>query len=621
MKSIQRLRFLLRPFFPQIGLALLFLIGLTAIDMVFPEIIRAIIDTGITGGQRGFIAMAAGILVGLSALRALIGFGNRYCAEWLAHHIAYDLRNQLYDHIQRLPFSFHDHSQSGQLISRCIEDVRSLQNFTGGGMLELTRVMILMIGIITILFLTQPLLAVISLLPLVPLTLITTNFGKRVGRMFLDVDNALGELSARLQENVTGVQVVRAFAREKYEMGRFEAANKVLYKNQVQVVAEMARVMPTSNLLVGLSTLLILWFGGNMVIHGQLTIGELVAFNSYVLLLSGPAQQISWLVNSAGETSAGLQRTFEVLDMPPQIRSRPNAPVLPILQGRVCFENVSFRYQGENIHALHDIDLEAQPNQIIALIGPTGSGKTSLINLIPRFYDVTKGRVLVDGQDVREVELKSLRNQIGIVLQTSLLFSATIRENIAYGLPEATEEQVIAAAKAAQAHDFILEMSEGYDTRVGERGVTLSGGQRQRMAIARAILMNPRILILDDSTSSVDSQTEHLIQEALAALMQGRTTFVIAQRLSTIRRADVILVMEKGRIVQRGNHTDLLSQPGLYRQIYDLQLRDQEQFQEEMKQIQADHHRDTAEQAGVSAKQAGVSAKQTGGAKTGAKRP
>jgi ABC-type multidrug transport system fused ATPase/permease subunit len=587
MKSIRRLRILLRPFLPQILLAGLFLFLLTAIDMVFPELIRAVIDIGFTGKDSRFFLLAAGILAGLSLLRAGVGFGNRYSSEWLAHNIAYDLRNRLYDHIQRLSFSFHDHSQSGQLISRCIEDVRSLQNFTGSGMIELTRVILLMVGIIIILVITQPLLAVIALLPMIPLTLMTTNFGKRVGKMFLEVDNALGELSARLQENVTGVQVVRAFAREKYEIGRFEAANKELYKNQVRVVQEMARVMPTSNLLIGLSTLLILWFGGNMVLQGKLTIGELVAFNSYVLLLSGPAQQISWLVNSAGETSAGLQRTFEVLDMRPEIRSRPDAIVLPALRGEVSFENVSFRYQGEKAPALHEINLDVRPNQIIALIGLTGSGKTSLINLIPRFYDVTKGRVLIDGRDVREVNLKSLRDQIGIVLQTSLLFSATIRENIAYGRPDATLEQVIAAAKAAQAHDFILEMSEGYETHVGERGITLSGGQRQRVAIARALLMDPRILIMDDSTSSVDTQTEHLIQEALTRLMQGRTTFVIAQRLSTIRQADLILVMDRGRIVQRGVHADLLAQEGLYREIYDLQLRDQERFQSEMDQLRA----------------------------------
>lgn len=553
--------------------------------MVFPEIIRQVVDIGLIERQTQFMLVAAGIILGLGLLKAGIGFGNRYTTEWLAHHIAYDLRNRLYDHIQRLSFSYHDHTQSGQLISRCIEDVRSLQNFTGSGIIELTRVIILIIGIIIILFATNPLLAVISILPMIPLTLMTTRFGKRVGKMFLDVDNALGELSARLQENVTGVQVVRAFTREKFEIQQFEISNKELYKRQIRVTKEMARVMPTSTLLVGLSTLLILWFGGNMVLNDTLTLGELVAFNSYLLMLSGPAQQLSWLVNSAGETSAGLQRTFEVLDMLPEIRSRPDALALSPLKGEVTFENVSFRYQGEKAHALHDINLAVQPNQVVALIGPTGSGKTSITNLIPRFYDVTKGQLLIDGNDVRNLDLKTLRNQIGIVLQTSLLFSSTIRENIAYGRPDATFEEIVAAAKAAQAHDFIMDMTDGYSTRVGERGTTLSGGQRQRVAIARAILMNPRILILDDSTSSVDSQTEHLIQEALERLMEGRTTFVIAQRLSTVRRADQIIVLDKGVVVQQGTHAELVEKEGLYRQIYDLQLRDQEQSSNFVNQI------------------------------------
>ncbi len=582
MKSIKRIRVLLRPYYLQIGLSIVFLMSLTAIDMIFPEIIRQVVDVGLGAKQSGFMLMAAGVLLGLGLLKAVIGFGNRYTAEWLAHKIAYDLRNRLYDHIQHLSFSYHDHTQSGQLISRCIEDVRSLQNFTGSGIIELTRVLVLILGISIILFATHPLLAVVSLLPMIPLSIITTRFGKRVGKMFMDADNALGELSARLQENVTGVQVVRAFTREKYEIERFDSTNRVLYKHQVRIVQEMARVMPTSTLLVGFSTLLILWFGGNMVLKGTLTLGELVAFNSYLLLLSGPVQQLSWLINAAGETSAGLQRTFEVLEMPSEIRSRPDAVHLPAIRGELRFEDVSFRYQGERAQALHDIKLEVKPNQVVALIGPTGSGKTSVINLIPRFYDVTKGRILIDGHDVRSLDLKTLRSQIGIVLQTSLLFSATIRENIAYGRPEATLEEIIAAAKAAQAHDFILEMTDGYNTRVGERGITLSGGQRQRIAIARALLMNPRILILDDSTSSVDSQTEHLIQEALGRLMEGRTTFVIAQRLSTIHRADLIVVLDKGRIVQQGTHSELLEQAGLYRQIYDLQLRDQERFQDEM---------------------------------------
>ncbi|MGE5224991.1 MAG: ABC transporter ATP-binding protein, partial [Omnitrophica WOR_2 bacterium] len=298
-------------------------------------------------------------------------------------------------------------------------------------------------------------------------------------------------------------------------------------------------------------------------------------------------QQLTWVVNTAGEAVAGVQRTFEILDLKPEIESPPGAIILPPLEGRVEFQDVSFNYSGESAHALKDIQLEVPPNRVVALIGPTGSGKTSLVNLIPRFYDVTRGSVKVDGYDVRTVDLVSLRRQIGIVLQTSLLFSTSIRENIAYGRQDASQEEVIAAAKAAQAHDFILELPEKYDTVVGERGVTLSGGQRQRIAIARALLMDPRILILDDSTSSVDTQTEHQIQKALDRLMEGRTTFVIAHRLSTVKRADLILVTDGGRIVQRGTHYKLLEEPGLYREIYELQLRDQEQFRQDMETLES----------------------------------
>jgi ABC-type multidrug transport system fused ATPase/permease subunit len=322
-----------------------------------------------------------------------------------------------------------------------------------------------------------------------------------------------------------------------------------------------------------------------MVMAGSMSVGEVVAFNAYLLMLAAPAQQLTWLVNAGGEASAGAQRAWEILDHVPEIQSPPNALKLPVMNGRVEFRNVGLKYQDEIRDSLQDINVNVEKNQIVALIGATGSGKTSLINLIPRFYDVTEGAVLVDGHDVRELELVSLRRQIGIVLQTSLLFSDSIRENIRYGRPEASEAEVIAAARAAQAHEFILGFPQGYDTVVGERGVTLSGGQRQRVAIARALLMNPRILILDDSLSSVDTQTEKLIQEALDTLMEGRTTFVIAHRMSTVRRADLILVMDNGRIVQRGRHEDLLAEGGLYKEIHDLQLQAAEEFMSEAEEM------------------------------------
>lgn len=588
MKQLLRLGELLRPYVKQTLFTTLLLLLLTGIEMVFPSIIQWVVDFGLKPGQMRLVLIAAGAIIGLGILKSIFSYYNRFISEWIANHIAYDLRNRLYNHLQNMPFTYHDHMPSGQLISRVIEDVRSLQSFTGHGITELVRVVLLTLVITIILFSTHARLAVIALLPLIPLVLITTDFGKRIGNMFLTVDNTLGELSSHLQENVTGVQVVRAFSREEHEITNFNLTNRKLYNAQITVVSNWSRIMPTTTLLITVSTILILWFGGRMVLADQLSIGQLVAVNSYVLLLMMPAQQLGWLVNAGGEASAGIQRIFEILDHHPEIHSPTQAINPGELTGKVEFDNVNFKYKNEQASTLHQVNLTVYPNQVIALIGTTGSGKTTLVNLIPRFYDVTTGAVRVDGHDVRDLDLTLLRRQIGIVLQTSLLFSTSIRENIAYGRPQASEEEIIAAAKAAQAHEFILELPLGYDTVIGERGITLSGGQRQRVAIARALLLNPRILILDDSTSSVDTETEHLLQKALSHLMEGRTTFIIAQRLSSVRRADLILVMDQGHIVEQGTHAELLAKNGLYREIYQLQLEDQEKFHEDLEQTRQD---------------------------------
>ena len=576
MNSLQRLPALLRPYKLQVALAVLFLLVMTATRLVIPVIIRQVIDVGLASGQVVILLNYGILILGIGVVRAFVTFWQRYLSEWISNHIAYDLRNQLYDHIQRQTFTYHDQTQTGQLISRCIEDVRSLRQFTGFGIIELIRTVLLFTGVLVLMFLSQPLLAGIAMVPMVPLFLITSRFGTRISKLFLAVDQVMGELSSRLQENVLGVQVVRAFAREEFEIDRFDQSNRDLYDARVNVISAWSKIMPTTRLLVSISTVLILWFGGQMVISGSMTIGEVVAFNGYLLMLAQPAQQLAWVVNLAGEGAAGLERIYQILDQPTDITSPPEATKLPALTGKVSFEEVSVRYAGEEKFALEGIDLVVEPNQIIALIGATGSGKSTLVNLIPRFYDVTAGRVCVDGHDVREAKLISLRRQIGIVPQTSLLFSIPLWENIAFGRADASREEVVAAAKAAQAHEFILELSEGYETIVGERGVTLSGGQRQRIAIARALLLNPRILILDDSTSSVDTETEQLIQQALNNLMVGRTTFIIAQRLSSVRKADRILVMDHGRIVEQGRHEDLLKLGGMYSEIYDLQLKSQE---------------------------------------------
>ncbi|OGN75725.1 MAG: hypothetical protein A2X25_02870 [Chloroflexi bacterium GWB2_49_20] len=575
MKHLIKLRAFLKPYLGQLTLNMLLLLGTTGLALIVPGIIQGVIDQGLKAGATPFLVRSALILVGIGIGTALLNLVQRYLTEWIGAHVGYDLRNAMYDRIQYLPFSYHDHTTTGQLINRCIEDVRAVQSFAGDSLVQVVQLGVLAIGVVTALVLRNPWLALIVLLPLVPMVMMTSDFGQRVTRLFYDIDNTLGDLSARLQENVSGAQVVRAFAREPHEIERFDQVSRLYFKARIRVIGEWAKVMPTTNLLITLGTILILLAGGPLVLQGKMTIGELVAFNAYLLMLSMPVQQLAWLVNSLGESEAGAQRVLEILDHQPEIHSPDGAETLGTLSGGVEFRNVALRYQDEKMTALADINLTVEPNQLIALIGQTGSGKTSLVNLIPRFYDVSEGAVLVDGVDVRQAELVSLRRQIGIVLQTSLLFSDSIRENIRYGRPEATDEDIMAAARAAQAHEFILKFTEGYETLIGERGVTLSGGQRQRIAIARALLMNPRILILDDSTSSVDTQTEKLIQEALDKLMEGRTTFVIAHRLATVRRADLILVMDNGRIVQRGRHDELLAQGGLYREIFDLQLSQQ----------------------------------------------
>lgn len=586
MKHLLRIQTFLKPYVWQILGTLFILLILTGLSLIVPRIIQTVIDQGLIAGETASLIRSAFLLFGLGLASAVLNLILRYWSSWIASHVGYDLRNRMFNHIQHLPFTYHDHTQSGQLISRCIEDVRSIEQFAGNSVAELVRFVLLVAGILYIMITASPRLAVIGLLPMIPLILMTSVFGTKIGKLFFDVDMAVGEVSNRLQENVVGVQVVRAFAREDYETDRFTIANKNVFKTWVYVIDEWSKIMPTTNWLTTISVILILWFGGQMVMAGTLTIGAIVAFNAYILMLAEPAQALTGLVNAGGEAAAGAQRVFEVLDTEPAIQSGGNAVKMESLRGEVEFRTVGLKYKDEKTASLNGISVRVEPNRLVALIGQTGSGKTSFVNLIPRFYDVTEGSVLVDGVDVREMDLVTLRRQIGIVLQTSLLFSDSIKANIAYGRPDATMEEVIAAAKAAQAHEFIEGFTNGYDTVVGERGVTLSGGQRQRVAIARALLMDPRILILDDSTSSVDTQTEKLIQAGLDTLMEGRTTFVIAHRLSTVRRADMILVMDKGHIVERGTHAELLARGGLYKEIHDLQLVDHAKFAEEMEEFQ-----------------------------------
>ncbi len=584
MRIMLRIMRYTRPYTWAAVLAYLSILATTGLSIAVPRILENVIDVGITAGDQSYMLQAGLLMIGLGVLRGVAGFITRYFSEWLANRTAYDIRNQLYSYVLNLSFGYHDRSQTGQLITRAISDVDEIMRYLAYGLVDGLSVLTLTAGVTVVMFLTNAPLAAVGLLPLIPLTFVAMRFSKLNRARFRRVMDLLSTLGEILEENLVGINVVRAFARENHEISRFNASNQQLHRQQLRLIRTWSTYLPGMNVIIGLSTALVLLVGGwlTTVPGSGITVGAVVAFNAYVLMLARPLQNFGFVIMMTMQAIASGERLFEILDAPMEIRSKPGA-IAPQLRGEVRFENVGFSYQpGSTPLVLEDISLEARPGQVVALLGATGSGKSSLISLIPRFYDVTSGRITIDGYDVRDLDLDALRRQIGVVLQESLLFSATIRENIAFGNPDAAQEDLIAAARAANAHDFIMGFPDGYDTVVGERGVTLSGGQRQRIAIARALVMNPRILILDDSTSSVDTHTEYLIQQALIKLMEGRTTFVIAQRLTTVQHADEIIVLDRGRIVDRGKHRNLIEQDGLYRDIYHLQLEDQERLRREL---------------------------------------
>ncbi|MCX7708068.1 MAG: ABC transporter ATP-binding protein/permease [Anaerolineae bacterium] len=523
-------------------------------------------------GAESAIIWAGLLILAFAVARGFFAFAQGYMAERASQSVAFDFRNELYAKIQRLSFSYHDRNQTGQLMIRATDDVEKVRQFIGQGLLLAVQALIILTGALVILMFTNFRL-MLTILPVLPVALIIfMAFGAITQPMFVKVQQKLSALNTILQENLAGIKVVKAFAREPEQIARFDRSAEDLMRQQITVSRAFSFVFPLVFLIANLGQAAVLYFGGQQIIGGTLTFGQWQKFSLYLVFVFFPLGQLGLIISQMAQASASANRIFEILDTRSDVANRPGAIALPQIRGRVAFENVTFRYFGGGEPVLQDVSFAAEPGQTVALLGATGSGKSTIINLIPRFYDVTAGRVTVDGYDVRDVTLESLRSQIGIVLQETTLFSGTIRDNIAFGRPDASMEEIIAAAKAAAAHDFIMSFPQGYDTRVGERGTTLSGGQKQRIAIARAILLDPRILILDDSTSSVDTVTEYQIQQALDRLMAGRTSFVIAQRISTVRRADQILVLEKGRIVARGTHEELLEDSPLYAEIFASQL-------------------------------------------------
>ena len=580
----RRLLGYLKPYWKQALVGYTSMLIATLLALFIPQVIATAIDIGLETGEATALFIAALIILGIGLVRAFFGYGQRFYGEWLTHRVAYDLRNHFYDNVQRLPFAFHNQAQTGDLMSRATSDIAETERFVGIGLMDLSATMLLLVGVVVAMLLENFWLALLALIPLPALVVATIRFGSIVRPRFKSIQEQLAVLSTTMQESLTGIRVVKAFAREGYELQKFDRENESWFTRRVRVIRMWANNWPFFTFTLSLSIFLLLWFGGPLVMEGEITIGSLFAMISYVLMLNGPVQRLGFLVNLAATAGASATRVFEIIDTPDEVLDKPDAIEISRPRGEVEFEGVGFFYYSDRT-ILEDISFKVESGQTIALMGPTGSGKSTVTSLIPRFYDPTEGRVLVDGIDTRDWKIAGLRMHIGIVLQDSFLFSSTIAENIAYGRPDASREEIIIAAKAARAHDFITYFSDGYDTRVGERGVTLSGGQKQRIAIARALLTDPRILILDDSTSSVDTETEHLIQQALAVLMEGRTTFVIAQRLLTLKNADAIIVLDHGKIVERGTHEELLDAGGLYREIYDLQLKDQEEFTELQKNL------------------------------------
>jgi len=555
--------------------AYLSLLVVTAGNLVTPRLLQVVIDQGISGKNMPVITWMALGLVALALGRSLFQFAQGYLSERASQGVAYDLRNALYAKIQGLSFSYHDRAQTGQLLTRATNDVELVRMFTGMGFLQFLNSVVMLVGSLILLFAMNWRLALVAVV-ILPLVLgLFSLFGLKARPMFSRVQKKLSALNTILQENLAGVRVVKAFVREPFEAERFGRGNQELLDEFLKVGRLMAFLFPTLFLVFNLSTLAIYWYGGFQVIGGDLTVGQLVAFNTYLMMVMMPVGVLGMIATMISRAAASAERIFEILDAQSEVADAPDAEPLPPLEGRVAFEDVQFRYFGgskDSEWVLDGVSFVTEPGQTVALLGETGSGKSTIINLIPRFYDVSEGRITVDGHDVRDVTIASLRSQIGIVLQEATLFMGTVRDNIAFGKPEATMEEIVAAAKAAEAHEFIVGFPDGYDTEVGERGVTLSGGQKQRIAIARALLLDPRILILDDSTSSVDFATEERIQQALDELMKGRTNFVIAQRISTVLNADQILVLDKGRIVARGTHEELMESSPIYAEIYYSQL-------------------------------------------------
>jgi len=575
MRIFLRILSLMKRYWPQLLVVFIALLLATFLYLINPWVIKLTIDRIISQKRLEILVWASLVIVLVEIFRGGFHFIQDYLLEFLSNRLVYDLRNRMYQHLQRLSFSYYDRAQTGELVSRTMSDVETIGFFLGFGMGIFFSTLILFIATVFLLARLHWRLTLLSLSFMPLIALLAYRLSNLVRPRYRKIQERIADLTSVLQETISGTRVVKAFAAEEYEIKKFGNKNRELLNENVLAAKIWASYRPLINTVAAMGMAMILWYGGYQVIRGNLTPGSFVAFLSYLLMLLWPMQAIGWIVNLLQRAVASAGRIFEILDTAPLIKEKVLTREVPFLRGHVRFENVSFGYD-ETLPVLKNINLEVLPGEKVALIGATGSGKSTLVSLIPRFYDVQEGRITIDRIDVRDLPLSFLRCQIGVVLQETFLFSTTIRENITYGRTNATEEEVIEAARAAGIHEEIMAFPQGYNNLVGERGITLSGGQKQRVAIARALLLNPRILILDDSTSNVDMETEYLIQQALRELMKGRTTFIIAHRLTTIQEADKIVILENGEISAIGTHEELIRNPGFYARVYQLQLQSQE---------------------------------------------
>ncbi len=576
MRLILRLLGYLRPYKWQAIFSYGALVIGVGLQLALPLLVREAANRGVQSRDESVLTYAALAIVGIAVVNGIFWYTRSYWLQYLAERVGYDIRNDLYRHLQRLSFSYYDTAQTGQLLSRATEDVNNIRRFYMFGLRMLIQSVLMLVGVAVVMLRLDWKLALLSLSTIPFLAYVTTWFGITIRPIFLASQTQFGQAMNTLQENLAGMRVVRAFAREPFEIEKFQGEIEKVYGRQMEAARRWTFVFPLMGLIGGIGTAVVVGYGGWSVINGTLEVGTLIAFNLYLAMLAESVRNIGWVVNVLARAQASGERIFEVLDKKPEIVTPPDAHTPDAVRGHVRLRDVHFAYTKETRSILRGISLDAPPGSVTGLLGMTGSGKSSLIQLLPRFYDVTDGSLTVDGVDVREWDLPVLRRNVGLVLQETFLFSLPVRENIAYGRADATDEQVEAAARAAQAHEFIVNLPQGYATELGERGINLSGGQKQRLAIARALLLNPRILVLDDATSSVDMETEYEIQQALDTLMAGRTTFIIAQRISSVRHADQILVLDEGVIVERGTHAELLAAGGAYRRLYDMQVRAQD---------------------------------------------